>query len=494
MNVLNKISVLFFLLFTLLSYQGYCQSTNFKVTLDAGHGAHDYGAVYSGRIEKNIALAIVLKVGKILEDHGKIDVIYTRKTDIFIDLIERANIANRSASNIFVSIHCNANKNTAADGTETYVMGMNKVASNLEAAKKENAVITLEKDYKKKYEGFDPNSPETMIGMTLMQEEYLENSISLASKIEERFGALGKKLRHEGVKQAPFMVLHKAYMPRVLVETGFISNAVEGDNLNSEVGQNAIAKAISDAIINYRNEYFGNGEAEIFDTKPIDKIVDKITNAIITSEKPIKVIDSSVPTNTNTLPPSHNKVEVPKIEVPKVVAPKIEVPKVEVPKVNTPKVDVPKVVTPKVEVPKVEVPKVEVPKVEVPKVEVPKVEVPKVEVPKVEVPKGEVPKVEVPKVEVPKVEVPKIDLSTILFKVQLFTSTKKLRLVSSNFMGLKNVSVVFENKSYKYMYGGVSDYETAKVQLVEARTKGFVTAFSIVYKNGIKISIQEVLK
>jgi hypothetical protein len=264
--------------------------------------------------------------------------------------------------------------------------------------------------------------------------------------------------------------------------------------LNSEVGQNAIAKAISDAIINYRNEYFGNGEAEIFDTKPIDKIVDKITNAIITSEKPIKVIDSSVPTNTNTLPPSHNKVEVPKIEVPKVVAPKIEVPKVEVPKVNTPKVDVPKVVTPKVEVPKVEVPKVEVPKVEVPKVEVPKVEVPKVEVPKVEVPKGEVPKVEVPKVEVPKVEVPKIDLSTILFKVQLFTSTKKLRLVSSNFMGLKNVSVVFENKSYKYMYGGVSDYETAKVQLVEARTKGFVTAFSIVYKNGIKISIQEVLK
>jgi N-acetylmuramoyl-L-alanine amidase len=207
-------------------------------------------------------------VGKILEGSPNVNVIYTRKTDVFIDLVERANIANRANSNIFVSIHCNANKNTAADGTETYVMGLSKVASNLEAAKKENSVITLEKDYKRKYEGFDPNSPESMIGMTLMQEEYLDNSISLASKIEDNFDKLGKKLRHGGVKQAPFMVLHKAYMPRVLVETGFVSNPTEGNILNSEEGQNDIAKAIAEAILSYKSEYFGSGIPEIVDSKP----------------------------------------------------------------------------------------------------------------------------------------------------------------------------------------------------------------------------------
>ena len=252
-----------------MSFCAYSQSNVFKVTLDAGHGDHDFGAVYSGRIEKNIALAIVLKVGKILELNPNVDVIYTRKTDVFIDLVERANIANRANSNIFVSVHCNANKNTAADGTETYVMGLSKVASNLEAAKKENSVITLEKDYKRKYEGYDPNSPESMIGMTLMQEEYLDNSISLASKIEDNFDKLGKKLRHGGVKQAPFMVLHKAYMPRVLVETGFVSNPTEGDLLNSEAGQNDIAEAIAQAILSYKREYFGNGNSDADNVKPV---------------------------------------------------------------------------------------------------------------------------------------------------------------------------------------------------------------------------------
>ena len=266
----KKLWVSFILL--LNSFFVFSQSNNFKVTLDAGHGAHDFGAVYEGRIEKNIALAVVLKVGKILEATPNMEVNYTRKTDVFIDLIERANIANRFNANIFVSIHCNANKNTLADGTETYVMGLSKVASNLDAAKKENSVITLEKDYKQKYEGFDPNSPETMIGMTLMQEEYLDNSISLASKVQDAFESLGKKVRGEGVKQAPFMVLHKAYMPRVLIEMGFISNTIEGNILNSEEGQNQIAKAISDAIISYKAEYFGTTETELIqEALPQDK-------------------------------------------------------------------------------------------------------------------------------------------------------------------------------------------------------------------------------
>ena len=275
MYIISRTKLIFPLLLLMVSLFGFGQSNVFKVTLDAGHGAHDFGAVYNGHVEKNIALAIVLKVGKILEENPKIDVIYTRKTDVFIDLIERANIANRADANIFVSIHCNANRNTAADGTETYVMGMTKVASNLEAAKKENSVITLEKDYKQKYEGFDPNSPETMIGMTLMQEEYLDNSISMASKVEEEFAALGKKLRQGGVKQAPYMVLHKAYMPRVLIETGFISNPVEGNILDSEEGQDDIANAIANAIISYKKEYFGNGNLDSDYEKPSRKIIEK---------------------------------------------------------------------------------------------------------------------------------------------------------------------------------------------------------------------------
>jgi len=275
MHITFKIKMLVTFFLTVVSFSAYSQSNVFKVTLDAGHGAHDFGAVYNGHVEKNIALAVVLKVGKILEATPQTDVIYTRKTDVFIDLVERANIANRADANIFVSIHCNANRNTAGFGTETYVMGLSKVASNLDAAKKENSVITLEKDYKQKYEGFDPNSPETMIGMTLMQEEYLDNSISLASKVEDAFGTLGKKIRGGGVKQAPFMVLHKAYMPRILIEMGFISNFEEGNILDSEEGQNEIATAIASAIISYKNDYYGNGEPETFETKPSQKIIDK---------------------------------------------------------------------------------------------------------------------------------------------------------------------------------------------------------------------------
>jgi N-acetylmuramoyl-L-alanine amidase len=247
------------------------RSQKFKVTLDAGHGDHDYGAVYNGHIEKNIALAVVLKVGKQLEQNNDIAVIYTRKTDVFVDLIERANIANRADSQLFVSIHCNANKNSSADGSETYVMGMTKIKSNLEAAKKENQVITMEKDYKQKYEGFDPRSPETMIGMTLMQEEFLDNSISMASKIQNKFiDNLGRKSR--GVKQAPYMVLHKAYMPRVLIEMGFISNIVEGNFLDSEEGQEKMAQAIAEAILSYKKEYFGSGEANLPTVRPSQKM------------------------------------------------------------------------------------------------------------------------------------------------------------------------------------------------------------------------------
>lgn len=294
----SKFLATFLLLFFIS--QSFAQS-KFKVTLDAGHGDHDYGAVYHGHIEKNITLAIVLKVGKILERNSGIDVSYTRKTDVFIDLVERANIANRADANIFVSIHCNANPNNAADGSETYVMGLSKNASNLEAAKRENSVITLEKDYKQKYEGYDPKSPESLISLTIIGEQYLDQSIALAGKVQEMFMGIGKKSR--GVKQAPYMVLHKAYMPRILIETGFISNLVEGSKLDSEEGQQEIAESIANAIISYKKEYFGASDSDTM-IKPSQKI------------EPIKVVDTIVKKPTIKMP--EIKKPEPKVE-PKVV-------------------------------------------------------------------------------------------------------------------------------------------------------------------------------
>jgi N-acetylmuramoyl-L-alanine amidase len=301
MYLKNSIKSILLTLTFVSFFTAFGQNKSFKITLDAGHGGKDWGATYNGHVEKNISLAVVLKVGKILENQPNMDVNYTRKTDIFIDLVERANIANRVDANIFVSIHCNANKNTVADGTETYVMGMTKNASSLAVAKNENEVITMEKDYKQKYEGYDPKSPETMIGLTLMQEEFMENSISLASKIQDAFSILGKKIRGGGVKQAPYMVLHKAYMPRVLVEMGFISNPVEGAVLDSEVGQDDIAEAIANAIISYKKEYFGNGNNTNDTERPSQKIVEKtIVETETVIEKEVKETPKQLPNKENS--------------------------------------------------------------------------------------------------------------------------------------------------------------------------------------------------
>ena len=301
MYLKNSIKSILLTLTFVSFFTAFGQNKSFKITLDAGHGGKDWGATYNGHVEKNISLAVMLKVGKILENQPNMEINYTRKTDVFIDLVERANIANRVDANIFVSIHCNANKNTVADGTETYVMGMTKNASSLAVAKNENEVITMEKDYKQKYEGYDPKSPETMIGLTLMQEEFMENSISLASKIQDAFSILGKKIRGGGVKQAPYMVLHKAYMPRVLVEMGFISNPVEGAVLDSEVGQDDIAEAIANAIISYKKEYFGNGNNTNETERPSQKIVEKtIVETETVIEKEVKETPKQLPNKENS--------------------------------------------------------------------------------------------------------------------------------------------------------------------------------------------------
>lgn len=235
----------------LMSVGSTVYAQNFKVVLDPGHGGKDTGASRGNYVEKKIVLDVALKVGELLKLDKDIKVIFTRKTDVFIEVAERTRIANREKADVFVSIHVNAAKNTAANGAETYIMGISKNEANLDVAKRENAVITLEDNYEKHYEGYDPNRPESLIGLTLMQEQFIKQSIDLASNIQGRFK--NDVIRNDrGVRQGPFWVLHSALMPSILIELGFISNKEEGEYLNSEEGKNELAKAIARAIREYK--------------------------------------------------------------------------------------------------------------------------------------------------------------------------------------------------------------------------------------------------
>lgn len=264
----------------------------FVVVLDAGHGGHDPGNRGNGLYEKDIALDIILKTGQILEKDPSIKVIYTRKSDVFVDLFKRGQIANKAKADLFVSVHCNAH-NTQAFGTETFVLGLHANSRNFNIAKKENSVILLEDNYQQNYNGFDPNSPESVIGLTITQEEYLEQSLNLASFVQNNFSKqLNRKNR--GVKQAGFVVLHQTFMPSVLIETGFLSNKSEGQYLNSVKGKLQMAASISKAISDYKlsvEQSFATNKSNTVAVTPKDTSLDSdawIENNTDSQKKEIK--------------------------------------------------------------------------------------------------------------------------------------------------------------------------------------------------------------
>ena len=241
---------LFFLIFFLFTFNNEAQSlkNEFVVVVDAGHGGKDPGNRGNGYFEKNIALKIALNVGQTLSKNG-VKVVYTRKKDVFVDLFRRAQIANEANADLFISIHCDAH-NSNAYGAGTFVLGLHANERNFKIAQKENSVIYMEENYEQKYDGFDPNNPESVISLVLMQEEYLEQSIIAANYIQEFFvNDLNRKDRK--VKQAGFLVLRNTYMPSVLIEAGFLTNKTEGKYLNSAKGQNEISSSVSKAILKY---------------------------------------------------------------------------------------------------------------------------------------------------------------------------------------------------------------------------------------------------
>lgn len=241
-------------LFIFVSQSYAADNNNFVVVLDAGHGGHDPGAVGPIIYEKKINLGVILALGEMIsKSDPKVKVVYTRKTDVFIPLQERADIANNAKADLFISVHTNANNNPASDGAETYTLGLTKSKSNLDVAMRENSVILLEDDYKVKYEGFNPKSVDSYIMFECIQDKYLDKSVQIASEIQKNFVSAGRKDR--GVRQAGFWVLHKTAMPSILVEVGYISNPEEERFLASDAGQQKMASAIFAAFEKFKKEY-----------------------------------------------------------------------------------------------------------------------------------------------------------------------------------------------------------------------------------------------
>ena len=229
---------------------------NFTLVIDAGHGGHDAGALGAMSKEKNINLNVALAFGRYVEANcPDVKVIYTRKTDVFVTLHERANIANRNKADLFVSIHTNAlPKGKQARGLETYTLGMNRAEENFDVAKRENAVILYEKDYKQRYEGFDPNSSESYIMFEFLQDKNMAQSVELAKMVQKRTCASANRT-NKGVRQAGFLVLRETSMPSCLIELGFITTFSEEQYLNTKQGVDALGYGIYQAFVDYRNKF-----------------------------------------------------------------------------------------------------------------------------------------------------------------------------------------------------------------------------------------------
>lgn len=395
---------------------------SFTVVLDAGHGGKDPGAI--GRIsrEKNINLSVALALGKLIENNcPDTRVLYTRKNDVFIPLDRRAQIANKAKADLFISIHTNAMPGKKiARGTETYTMGMARAQENLDVAKRENSVILVEDDYQTRYEGFDPRSAESYIIFELMQDKYMEQSVSLARNIQKEFKNTAKRA-DRGVHQAGFLVLRATTMPSVLVELGYISTPDEERYLNSAQGINQLATSLYNAFRQYKDK-----QRKV--TSPL-KAPDNKEKA----NEEVKIVTESaaIPVPEDTATKQKTVTEDVKPDTAQVPAAPQSL-----------KTDVQTTATPASQTP---------------------------------------------------VAKPRHTNDTIVFKVQILTSSRQLHVNSSHFKGLKEIDSFKEDNIYKYTYGNTPDYKEAVKTKEEIKEK-FPDAFIIAFRNDKKIPLGEALK
>ncbi len=287
---MNNVKLIFFLFVFILSSNFLFSQVNSNkiktVVIDPGHGGKDSGTMGTKRFkiyEKHVALSVSLKLGKyISESFPEIDVIYTRSSDVFLELNERTEIANNANADLFISIHCDGFTNPKPSGASVFVMGMSKLKANMDVAMRENAAIYLEDNYQQKYEGFDPKSPESYIVFSLMQNTYLNQSLKIAEEVENQFATRANR-KSRGVKQAPFYVISRTNMPSILVECGFLTNPKEEEFLHSDLGQDYIASAIFRAFRTYKE----NIEIEENNLKNKNQLISDSTNndTIVVKEK-----------------------------------------------------------------------------------------------------------------------------------------------------------------------------------------------------------------
>ena len=453
-----------------------------KVVIDAGHGGKDPGTIGKKSQEKNITLQIALKLSEEIRSKCKgVTVICTRTTDEFIELHERAEIANRSKADLFISIHCNANPKHTFQGAETYVMGLHRTEANLEIAKKENAAILMEPDYSTNYNGFDPNSDESYITFTLFQNAYLEQSTRFASIVQDEMkDRVG--MNDRGVRQAGFLVLYKTTMPSVLIETGFLSNPEEEKFLISEKGQLYIASAICRAFSKFKAKLEGNGKDLASSNEK--KILS--SNSIITT-----------PVAQKVTPPSEEK---PKEEL----IPKDPGKPKEKHKENPVRKDTAK---PKETLPRKDMVKVrETPpakdtisiksKPKVPAVQKdtakPRVN-PTAKSVKHDIAKGKTVVKGNLKTEVVK-RTPAKPADKVVFRVQIATSPKELSPHSKKFAGLPEIWRYQHQGLYKYTTGKESSVDALSNLLAEVRKRGFPDAFIVAFHGEERITVAEAKK
>ena len=427
----------------------FAANETFIVVIDAGHGGKDGGAVRGAYKEKEINLGVALILGKLIESNMKdVKVVYTRKSDVFVDLYKRADIANKAKANLFISIHTNSTASTVttASGADTYILGLARSEENLAVAKRENSVIMLEDDYSKRYEGFDPNSPESNILFEFMTNKYMDQSLEFASNVQNGFATTAKRV-DRGVAQAGFLVLRESGMPSVLIELGFINNPTEAKFLISSIGQRNMASAIYSGFEKYKMNFdkkqgkSSSSTTTVVEEKPKREVVVKpsveVIDVVETVEQPVKTITiasndkpqyylkNSEPSPTLTNEPS-NKETVKKTEPKK----KEE---------TTPTVAKTKTVA----------------------------------------------KVEDKKVVESETTKPQTK-GVFEYRVQFLSSTSKLANNSPSFKGLSPIDVYEDGNLYKYTYGATtSEIDVQKLQR-KARTL-FKDAFVVKFVDGVRV-------
>ncbi len=423
MRLLKKYFTVFqhaiLLLALILSLTVNAQDNRFTVVIDAGHGGHDPGAKGSFIREKDINLAVTLLLGNLVEQNFKdVKVVYTRKTDRYLTLQERADVVNDNHADLFICVHTNSSPGSSAYGAESYTLGLAKTKANLDVAMRENSVITLEEDYKTKYHGFDPNSVDSYIMFEFMQDKYIDRSVDFASTIQKQFHSYCGRL-DRGVRQAGFWVLHRSACPSVLVEVGFISNPAEERYLSTDTGQKEMATGIFNAFIDYKRIHDKKSGHQSLNN--VQKIETKIKSNEV---KEISV--SKINADNQSKPALINTIE-PKTETEKPV--------------SAPKTTVKQNIKPVIDT---------------------------------------VYNVEKSITSVSFKPENRTNQITAIFKIQLFASKKPLKQNAPDFKGLANTDSFIENGYYKYTVGSETDFhkiETLRKQIHSRFPDAFIIGF-----------------